>query len=304
MPILSIPNIQTLDAIGLYKQVGSIKQLRITDVDNIGIDRNAMIPGNVYTIDFRQYSCGYNEEEKKTRAGAYIEHRVDAYIPRYRYAMEVMRRKLRNRRVYVLATDWHDNVHKFVGRITIGFETGKRPGDSNGYSISITGASTGKDYVLVFPVYYSIGDEGYTGGSDFTQNTVEVSPPMYSAADCCVTIQETPVAVAPTPTGNVVNLNRMVTTVTGERYFIDKDGVSIRMSNDIIREVVQGTNSSTYPLTNITDWQRTIAIRTTNTLMRSVNPADISHYNVDSGSLILPDIFPLEVGEYVEVIKL
>lgn len=305
MSNINIQNINSLEADGLYHQVGSIKRLQLTDIANIGLDFNPAVSAQVYDISFRAYTCKHSEVDRKTRAGTIINQKIEAFIPRRRWSVELMRRKLRDKRIAAIATDFHDNKYVLQGRIFVNFSTGIRPGESNGYSLVIEGSSTGRNYVLSFGEYVIYNQEGYSGGADFSQETVAVDPPVYAAGDCCVTIQQTPVAVAPSPTGNVVNLNKMVTTAQGEKYFIDKDGNSIMLSNDMIKEVIPGNDTDwTYPLSTIVDNTRLFALRQNMSLLQTDTPIDIGHYNVDASQLILPEAWPLEASETVTLIRI
>jgi hypothetical protein len=123
---------------------------------------------------------------------------------------------------------------------------------------------------------------------------------------CCITILTTPIEYTPTPTGNLLHKNKVVTVAaTGDKYFIDKNGIAILLSaNGFTKERVEGTGASVYTLSTTYAQDRILVNRTQNV----ISPAPLAltlpeTFHIAGNQLYLPDDYPLEPGDYIEIYK-
>ena len=121
----------------------------------------------------------------------------------------------------------------------------------------------------------------------------------------CITILQTPIPESPLLTGNILNLNKVVTTVSGEKWFIDRNGDALMLSSGgLLKERIEGNGTAIYNLSGTyDDPDRLIVNRTQNVLFRSDPITDIDQFNIVENVLHLNANYPLEPGEYIEIYK-
>lgn len=306
--IKDIEDIKSLCELGL-KNVPGIRTLSFTDAKNMSA-LGEIAPGStIYSVSFRSYSGQVDDDHSTSGAGDSYTKTATIYVPRYRYTCERIVQELVDRKVVVFVTDRNGDEHVIhYARFASRFSTGKRAGDSNGYEWTFSGRDRKKRFFANTSLTELTG-EGYTPAAG-DQGPLEPAedPAIPVLEDCCVTVLVTPVPEAPLPEGNILNLNKFVTVVgTGEKYFIDKHGVSIKVSGGGMKiERVLGSGASVYTLTRDYNPEKVIINRTQNVLIHEAAPppTEIHTYHIDGDQLILPDDWPLESGEYIEIYEI
>lgn len=303
------------------KQIGGVKSLWITDMANLVLGTDPMEIADIYQIHFRKFTGRYTDNTRDGRGGQYDEQFATCYIPRYRYSVEVIRKRLKDRRVGAIVKDWMDNVYVLKDAIlTINFDTGAALGDSNGYTLELRAQKHGIGNFNVNLVADLMLNEGIGGGSvDFGGGAGSVpSGSSNPVNDCCVLINQTTIPEAPPATGNVFNKNRFVTTDAGQKYFIDKNGNSIHINDNIGNvkyEKIVGDGGSVYTpsvidLTSLVVPQAQLIVERFGSIMQftsSHNPSDPDggkKWSIDGTDVELSTVFPLESWEYLQLLKI
>lgn len=284
-----------------------IKSLSLVDASNVSAVGDIAPGATVYKIEFRRWSGGISDKGSKSRSGDYYTKTATIYVPRFRYATENIVRKLKDRKVVVLVVDNNGENHRIdFAEFISEMSTGEGYTESNGYRWTFTGVDrkvaffadapeqvlfTGDEYIAPEP------DQGILAPDTGGPNVVEA---------CCITVLTTPILFTPEATGNVMHRNKVVTVAaTGEKYFIDKNGVSILLAgNGFIKERIDGNGASEYPLASSYDPNRVIVNRTQNVLTPGTAPLiNIDTFTIEDNILYLPNAWPLESGEYIEIYK-
>lgn len=304
--MIKISEVKSICELGLKNRVG-IRSLAITDQENYS-NLGQLAPGaEVYSIAFTKWSGSYMEDGQTSQAGDYYVQTAKVVVPRYRYVCDRLVRELKDRRVVVFVTDMNGDEHTMTGaRLRSRFSTGEKPGDKAGYEWTFAGQGTKKDFYQQFNLLEFTGTDGYQEGGDFEQPLEPDGGPPTGPEACCITILTTAIEFTPTPTGNSMHRNKVVTVAaTGEKYFIDKNGISIRLSSTLSKERVVGTGAAVYTLSEVYDPEKTIVNRMMDVLVHedSPPPEDIRTFNIDGDQLQLPTDWPLEPGEWIEVYK-
>lgn len=303
MIIKDIESIQSLCELNLRNLPG-IRSLSFTDARNMSTLGDITPGSDIYNVKFRRWSGSISDEHSAGAGGDYYTKTAQVYVPRYRYTCERIVQELMDRKVVVFVTDNNGDEHTIMfANFRSAFTTGARSSDSNGYTWTFTGRDRKKRFFasqtiieLTSQVYVPPpGDTGTIGPSP--------DPTIPTAEACCITILATPIPEPPLPTGNILNLNKVVTVVTGAKYFIDKNGDSILLSSGgMMKERIEGTGAAIYNLSNTYDADRIIVNRTQNVLYHNDPITDIDQFKlVDGNVLHLNAGYPLESGEYIEI---
>lgn len=222
----------------------------MTNISNYGPGHLPPSPGNLpsfidsnklYSISFERYSAELTKESKVNGGGDYDEIDVTAFVPRSRSEVEMLLSMMRNRLLFIIGIDRHGNQHLLYNAVrTYRHSTGSRPSTKHGYQISFN--ATGH-YLL--PSIAGNGD-------------IETAPPLPgggggggSSSGCCVTVNPIGIAYTPTPTGNALNHNQMVTTTSGAVYFIDGDGRGILLLRPAPQYYVVQISAAEVPPTSV-----------------------------------------------------
>lgn len=221
------------DYYSISKVCGSLASLQalifadMTNVSNYGPGSLPPAPGNppaftdtdkVYSIAFEKFTGELTKDSTTDGGGDYEIHRATVFVPRSRSEVEILLQRMRNRFLLVIGIDRHGNQHiLYNARRVFKHSTGARPGSRHGYEISFTAPS---DYLL----------PSIAGNGDI--DTAPPEPPVEGGGeeeenDCCLTIEPVKIDYTPTPTGNLLNLNKLVTTENDTIFFIDKNGRSL-----------------------------------------------------------------------------
>lgn len=183
----------------------------------IGTGYSFVDTSKVYSLTHQRKSGNYTITSANDKGGDYYTSQVVCHIPRGRQQVETLLSRLRNRPVMVIVVDKYDNQYfMYDARCTWTFATGDTGPVRNGYNVTFRSVS---DYL--FP--------GMAGSG-----IIDTAPPPPVGGDsgdgsheCCLTIAPLAIAYTPTPTGNTLNLNQVVTTQNGSIYIIDYTGRSI-----------------------------------------------------------------------------
>lgn len=322
MSTLPIQSVKKLSQESVKKQVGGIKSILLTEMSNLILGNDPMMISDIYEINFRKFSGRYSDSTRDSRAGQYDEQSATCYIPGFRFSVEVIRQKLRDRKVGAIITDWMGNVHIMRNAtVSISFDTGSTLGDSSGYNFELRASKHGAGLfnVNVLADIQLLEGPGVEGSVDFGGGAGSVpdggSNPVQ---DCCILIHQTTIPAAPPASGNVFNLNRIVTTDDGEKYFIDKNGNSILLNDskaNVRYEKIQGDGGAVYTpsvidLTAVQVPQAQLIVERFGAVMTytaSHNPSDpdgAKKWTIDDTDLVLSNVFPLESWEYVQLLKI
>lgn len=321
MAVLPIESVKKICQDG-GKQVGGVKSVRFTDMQNLILGANPLEIADIYTINFRKFTGRYSDTTKDSRSGQYDEQFCSFYIPRFRFSVEVIRKKLKDRPIGVIVTDWLNNTYVMNdATLFINFDTGTTLGDDNGYNVEIISKKqgVGNFNVNILPGLMLNEGQGGGGSVDFGGGAGTIPDGSSNPIeDCCVLINQTTIPTAPAATGNVFNKNRIVTTDDGEKFFIDKNGNSILLNDNksnVKYEKIIGDGSSVYTpsvidLTTIDVPQAQLIVERFGSLMQYTathNPADpdgAKKWSVDDTDLTLSTVFPLESWEYIQLLKI
>lgn len=127
---------------------GALKRLVLVDPDDLASQPDWHLVPNVDDLDFSPGKAGYEFEadilrsslkdnhDTSSDAGDFFEYTLEASARHIRGDVELLRAKLRNRRIHVVATyyDGEQRLLPFV-RLAISSDTAARPSGRNGYSI-------------------------------------------------------------------------------------------------------------------------------------------------------------------------
>lgn len=168
-------------------------------------------PDEVYAIAFSRNTAKYTMRTRADRGGDIYEGTLQAFIPRRRVEMDTLMFRVRNRRVHAIYTD-RDSNQRIVwnARALIDYTSGDRRGTPNGYTIRFNHVHAGHVPIIS-------GNEDLPlppGGGDQPES-------------CCIIINPSALGYYPPPSGNVANLNKVVTAPDGTVFFIDKNGLAI-----------------------------------------------------------------------------
>ncbi|HNQ31625.1 MAG TPA: hypothetical protein PKJ68_04040 [Candidatus Woesebacteria bacterium] len=302
--IKNIEDVKSLCELGL-KNLPGVRSMSFTDAANIN-EYGVLNPlATIYKVAYRNWSGEIRDEHQLSRAGDYYVKSIEVYVPRYRAVCERIIEELMDRKVAVFATDKNGQDHQIhFATFSSKMSTGRRGGDSNGYVWTFTGKDRKKRFLGSLDEVDMTGESGVPPAADEPNLSPAPDPETPMFESCCVTVLVTPIPEAPLPTGNILNLNKFVTVAgSGEKYFIDKDGTSILLTASLFRERIIGDGSYTYTLSHDYDPDKVIINRTQNTIIRELAPppTEIHTFDIQGDQLILPEDWPLEPGEYVEI---
>jgi len=171
----------------------------------------------LYSIAMERYTGEASRESGSDDGGDYATGQIRCFVPLSRSEVDILLRRWRNRLLLVIGIDRYGTQHVLADAIASWrHTTGARPGTRHGYEITFSA-----------PLHYirqPIAGDG----------EIATAPPVGGgggsdpgSGDCCITIQPIQIAYTPAPTGNVSNLNEIVTTQNGSVYFIDATGRAI-----------------------------------------------------------------------------
>jgi hypothetical protein len=286
--------------------IPGIKSLQLLKESSLNEYGQILGGATFYNIAFRKWSGSVSTKTTTARSGDYATKTASIYIPRHRFVVEKMVKQLRNQKVVVYITDQNDEIHRIDGaRLTSEMSSDDSPSGSNGYRWTFTGQDRMVDY-YINPVQNALtGDEYVTPEGETGSVGPDTGGPSVVDA-CCITILTSPIAYVPTPTGNLLHKNKVVTVAaTGDKYFIDKNGIAILLSaNGFTKERVEGTGAHIYTLSSTYLEDRVLVNRTQNVLYPDTPTlTNIDTFHIDGDQLILPEEWPLDVGEYIEIYK-
>lgn len=301
--MINIEDIESLCSLNL-RQLGGVKRLRITDFENF--TGTEVAPGSdIYTINFRPFTTEYIDDGKTSRSGDFHTAMVKTYVPRHRFLAEKLIMELADRRCIVYALDWNGTEHLMFGAwFTSKFSTGAELANSNGYEWSWKVDYVKKPFISAKILADLDGDEGITPGGDTGGGTSPGPGTPTPEAGCCITINTTPIAYLPTPTGNIAHRNKIITsTVDGNIYIIDKNGASVRFSGGSKYQAFSGPAASVTPTGFTLDFpDKLIVVK--NGVVMQYNPAmsDMYMYNI-VGATIVP-FLGLESGDLLQIYQI
>jgi hypothetical protein len=305
MIIKDIESIKSLCELNLRNLPG-IRSLSFTDARNMSTLGNIAPGAEVYNIKYRRWTGSLSDDHNDGAGGDYYTKTAQVYVPRYRYTCERIIQELVDRKVVVFVTDNNGDQHTIMfATFRSQFTTGARSGDSNGYTWTFTGRDRKKRFFASQTVRELTGSDYIPPPGDVGEIAPAPDPAIPVATSCCITVLATPIPESPLLTGNILNLNKVVTTITGEKWFIDKNGDAVQLSSGgLLKERIDGTGAAIYNLTSTYDPDRIIVNRTQNVLTRSVPITDIDQYDIIDGNVLhLNADWPLEPGEYIEIYK-
>jgi hypothetical protein len=173
----------------------------------------------LYSIAYERYSGEITQESVTDQGGESYRQQVTIFVPRSRSEVHTLLRRMRGRLLMVIAIDRYDNQHILYDAIVSHRMTsGQRPGSRAGYQITFSATA---HYLL----------PSIAGNGDILS-----APPVgggggdIGSGECCITIAPLAIAYTPSPTGNALNLNEIVTTPNGSVYFIDSTGRSVLLN--------------------------------------------------------------------------
>lgn len=305
--IKGVVSIESLCKLGLGNLPG-IRSITFTDYNNYD-NLGALAPGSdVYSISFSKWSGSYDKSFGTAAAGDFYTQMAKVIVPRYRYTCEKLVAELMDRKVIAFVTDTNGDEHTLVGaRFRSNFQTGTKPGDKAGYEWTFTGQTANKSFLKYFESVLFSGGDGYIENDDTTFEYEGAGPtPGGLPEACCITVLTTPIEYTPTGTGNLLHKNKVVTVAaTGDKYFIDKNGIAILLSqNGFSKERVEGTGAHIYTLSTTYAEDRVLVNRTQNVLYPDTPTLTrVDTFHIDGDQLILPEEYPLEPGDYIEIYK-
>lgn len=308
MIIKDISNIERLCKTGLSHLPG-IRHLSFTDARNVSVLGNIAPGSDVYIVEFQKWSGEITEDPSSSRAGDSYTKRAECFVPRYRYLAERIVQELKDRKVVCFVVDHNGDEHRIDGaRFASKYASGKQASDNGGYLWTFTGRDRKVRFFADATLKELTGNDYIPPAADDTELYPAPDPTIAVADSCCVTILSTPIPEAPLDEGNILNLNKFVTVAgTNEKYFIDRTGKSILLSGGgIVKERIEGSGASVYALSKMFNPEKVIVNRTQNFLVRDADPppTEIHTFNIVDDQLILPDDWPLESGEYIEIYEI
>jgi len=301
--MINIEDIESLCSLHL-RQLGGLKRIRITDFENF--TGTEVAPGSdIYTINFRPFTASYDDDGKTSRSGDFHTAMVKTYVPRHRFLAEKLIMELADRRCIVYALDWNGDEHLLFGaRFMSKFSTGAQLADSNGYEWKWELDYVKKPFISAKILADLDGDEGVIPGEDTGGGTSPGPGTPTPEAGCCITVNTTPIAYLPTPTGNIAHRNKFITsTIDGNVYVIDKNGASIKTGSGSKYQAFNGPAASVTPTGfNLADTTKLIVIK--NGVVMQYNPAmaDMYMYNI-VGVTVVP-FLGLESGDLLQIYQI
>lgn len=208
--------------------LSGIRAVVFADMTNVGSYGPGFLPpapGTVpsfndtallYSIAYERYTGEVSSATDFDQGGVSETWQLSIFIPKSREEVTRLLRLMRSRLLIVIGIDRYGSQHILYDALASWrHATGARPGSRHGYEVTFTA-----------PGHYIL--PGIAGTGDIT-----TAPPVGGGSsdpgsgDCCISIQPTPIAYTPAPTGNALNLNEIVTTANGSVYFIDSAGRSV-----------------------------------------------------------------------------
>ncbi len=171
----------------------------------------------LYGMAFERHSAESSRESGSDDGGDYDSGQIRCFVPLSRSEVDLLLRRMRSRLLFVIGVDRYGAQHILHDALVSWRQTtGTRPGTRHGYEITFDA-----------PGHYLI--PAMAGSGDIT-----TAPPIggggggdVGSGECCISIAPISIAYTPSPTGNALNRNEIVTTPNGSVYFIDSTGRSI-----------------------------------------------------------------------------
>jgi hypothetical protein len=212
-----------------------------------------------------------------------------------------------DRKVICYVVDNNGEEHRIMfAAFASNQNSGAQSSNRSGYEWTFTGRDRRKRFFAYTTLKELTGDEYVPPPGDTGELQPAPDPTVPTAEACCITILVTPIPEAPLATGNILNLNKVVTVATtGEKYFIDKHGNALLLSSGgLLKERVEGTGAAIYNLSGVYDPDRIIVNRTQNVLWYNDPITDVDQFKIVDGNVLhLNSNYPLEPGEYIEIYK-
>lgn len=286
---------------------GIVSKIVITDISNL---KNGIIKAGStsYSIEFRKGTGDYNQKEKSSQAGQFLDHTLVLFVPKQRAAMELLRIQLQDKKVLIQITDINGDIHlMYRALLSIDYQTGRSRTDSNGYTITASSSSLLRTFEPTRITEAIIGEEGVTEGSQFGEGTTPLgNTTTLSAEDIYFTVVTAPIDYMPTASDNPDNIrNKIVVAPDKSKWAIDIYGNGIMLESAKAIEYIIGNGSSTYTLTppesaiNI-DHTDVLFTRNQVPMTYSDNPTKSHEYKYDGSIYETAPQWPLNVGDTVE----
>lgn len=300
-----------------------ITQIFITDPQNLdetnlnpapGAGPGAPIPEqgpNIYEIKYRDYEADYVEEMQTGPGGDYAEKTIKFYLPMKRAAVQHLIRQCANRHVAIIAYDRYANQITIpYGKLSYKYSTGKKFGDNEGYDVTVRGVDLLKDFIILPENENPVAENLQAPGE---QTSAELQPigngGVSAQASCCVTVNLIQLSYVPPLTGNTTIVNQIVKGSDGVTYFIDHQGTAAKIHSDTAKVRYEPPTSG--PLFDLPpDWQVNdpekdlLIIR--NGVVQKITDSlsDINQVIANGGQVAISPSWPLESGEYLDVIRI
>jgi hypothetical protein len=300
----------TLESIAqICDSIGGLNEIYITDPRNMSATDTPVDPFIFYKIEYNRFSGSYNESSNRDEGGDYVDQTMQFSVPVKRAAVQTMIRRCSNRRIAVSATlRSGEKVVISEGRFTYEYNTGSELSDDEGYKITIKGKKLNKGYKVVNGNASPNGNNLVVPGDTTTVGTVPIgNETSQLSAECCVTIQTSPLLYIPPLSGNDTLKNMFVIGSDGNKYFIDSQGVSMKVDSDVKRHRVEGPTEDTVftlPWLVVDPTKDLIVFRNGNFSKYNPPPSDIDQHGSDGTTAQINPAFPLEAGEFIDFIKL
>lgn len=301
----------TLDTIEqVCDTLGSVTEIWVTDPKNVGPDYSPIDPFIYYKIEFRKFSGSYKEVSRRGDGGDYADQELQFFLPMRRAAVQTLIRRCGNRRVSVFAYSKQDSQFQMINcRMGYEYVTGSSLADSEGYNITFSGITLNKGYNVVNGSVNPTSENLTVPGDPIELGAVPIgNDDVFLAADCCVTVQLSPLLYIPPETGNDTLLSMFVIGSDGNKYFIDSQGVRFQVDSDVKRHRVTGDSDPGYvftlPWTVINPSTDLLTIRGGVVSKYNPPPADVNQHESDGTTVNIHPEWPLTSGEYMDFIKL
>jgi len=170
----------------------------------------------VYHFGISRNRAAYSYTTPDSRSGQSYPWRLTAVLPGMNLAMERLISELRDQRVHLRYTDMRGTTrYLFSAKMSPSYSTGTNRQDTNSYSVTFTGVSLKRSLHIADNVTGGDLNVLIGGGSSGDPSLGDTAPLIIPVA-----IDYEPSSFPPQPS----HYNRFVTSPSGARWFIDKDG--------------------------------------------------------------------------------
>lgn len=295
----------TLDAIEqICDNIAGVTTIYITDPNNVDEAFNALTPAIYYKIEYQKNSGKYNEKSQRGDGGDYADQELTFFLPKRRAAVQTMIRRCADRRISAFFTTKEGSDLQMINcRFTYEYTSGQIPGEQEGYTVTLVGTKLNRGYSVVNGNASPAGNN-LTVPGDMTQigTTPVGNEVVAAAADCCVTIQTAPLLYVPPLTGNDTLLNMFVIGSDGNRYFIDSQGVSLKVHSEVQKHRVVGpTEDTVFTLPwQVIDPKNLAVFRNGVFSKENPPPTDINEHSISTDQATIAPNEKLAAGEYID----